>query len=103
MRRSGASFSGEFVLNKMAMAMAGDVEVMVPLEGLVDNKVELGKLQKDKLKLESDIGYLERKLVDPNYTSRAPPSTCSTRTGRSWPSWKAALAKLLDAIDRLKN
>src|SRR6478672_9200450 len=71
-RRSGASFSGEYVLNKMAIAMAGDVEVMVPLEGLVDNKVELAKLAKDRLKLEGDIAYVEKKLVDPNYTSRAP-------------------------------
>ena len=42
-RRSGASFSGEFVLSKTAMAMAGDVEVMVPLEGLVDPKAELAQ------------------------------------------------------------
>src|ERR671927_510338 len=46
-RRSGASFSGEFVLNKTAMAMGGDVEVMVPLEGLVDPNAEREKLLKD--------------------------------------------------------
>ena len=58
MRRSGASFSGEFVLSKTAMAMAGDVEVMVPLEGLVDPKAELAKLQKDQVKMQGDIAYL---------------------------------------------
>src|SRR6185436_9906283 len=50
-RRSGASFSGEFVLSKTAMAMAGDVEVMVPLEGLVDTKAEINKLAKERVKL----------------------------------------------------
>ncbi len=84
-RRSGASFSGEFVLSKTAMAMAGDVEVMVPLEGLVDPKAELAKLQKDQVKIETDIAYLERKLGDPNYL-RARPRRWSRRTRRSWPS-----------------
>jgi valyl-tRNA synthetase len=101
-RRSGASFSGEFVLNKMAIAMAGDVEVMVPIEGLVDNKVELGKLLKDKIKLESDIAYVEKKLVDPNYTSRAP-AVVVEKDKAKLAEWKTALAKLLEAIERLKK
>jgi valyl-tRNA synthetase len=101
-RRSGASFSGEFVLAKTAVTMAGDVEVMVPLEGLVDNKAELGKLIKDKLKLESDIAYVEKKLVDPNYTSRAP-AVVVEKDKAKLAEWKAALAKLLEAIDRLKK
>jgi valyl-tRNA synthetase len=100
-RRSGASFSGEFVLARTAVAMAGDVEVMVPLEGLVDNKAELGKLIKDKLKLESDIAYVEKKLVDPNYTSRAP-AVVVEKDKAKLAEWKAALAKLQAAIDRLK-
>src|SRR6478609_4409339 len=101
-RRSGASFSGEYVLNKMAIAMAGDVEVMVPIEGLVDNKAELNKLTKDRLKLESDIAYVEKKLVDPNYTSRAP-AVVVEKDKAKLAEWKTALAKLLEAIDRLKS
>jgi len=50
-RRSGASFSGEFSLDNIATAMAGDVEVMVPLEGIVDPEAERDKLDKDRAKL----------------------------------------------------
>ena len=46
-RRSGASLSGEFVLGQTAMAMAGDVEVMVPLEGIVDPAAEKAKLREE--------------------------------------------------------
>src|SRR3954453_12126659 len=101
-RRSGASFSGEFVLSKTAMAMAGDVEVMVPLEGLVDPKVEMAKLQKDKLKADSDIAYLKRKLADPNYLSRAPAEVVDKDKAKL-AELEAALAKLVVAIDRLKK
>ena len=95
MRRSGASFSGEFVLNKTAMAMAGDVEVMVPLEGLVDPKAELAELEKDQVKMQGDSTTC--KASSPTRTSsRARRPRCSTRTGRGWPSSKPALAKIDD-------
>ena len=101
-RRTGASFSGEFVLNKTATAMAGDVEVMVPLEGLVDTKAELNKLVKEKLKLEGDIAYYKKKLEDPNYLSRAPLEVIDKDKAKL-AEMEAALAKLVIAIDRLKK
>ncbi|HXU01036.1 MAG TPA: valine--tRNA ligase [Polyangia bacterium] len=101
-RRSGASFSGEFVLNKTATAMAGDVEVMVPMEGLVDTKAEMAKLVKERVKSESDIAYYKKKLSDPNYLSRAPLEVIDKDKARL-AEMEAALAKLLVAIDRLKK
>ncbi|HEY5452590.1 MAG TPA: valine--tRNA ligase [Polyangia bacterium] len=101
-RRTGASFSGEFVLNKTATAMAGDVEVMVPLEGLVDTKAELNKLVKEKVKLEGDIAYYKKKLEDPNYLSRAPLEVIDKDKAKL-AEMEAALAKLVIAIDRLKK
>ena len=37
-RRAGSSLGGEFSLDSVATALAGDVEVMVPLDGVVDAK-----------------------------------------------------------------
>ena len=48
-RRSGGS--GEYTVGQTAMAMAGDVEVIVPLEGLIDNAAEKVKLEKQRDKL----------------------------------------------------
>jgi valyl-tRNA synthetase len=100
-RRSGASFSGEFVLKKTATAMAGDVEVMVPMDGLVDTKAELNKLAKEKVKLDGDIGYYKKKLADPNYLSRAPLEVIDKDKAKL-AEMEAALAKLVIAMDRLK-
>jgi valyl-tRNA synthetase len=71
-RRSGASFSGEYQLAKTAMMMAGDVEVIVPLEGLVDFDAEADRLKKQIAKLEKSRDYLKAKLGDKNFTDRAP-------------------------------
>jgi valyl-tRNA synthetase len=71
-RRTGSSFSGEFSLDQIATALAGDVEVMVPLEGLVDPEAERGKLEKDLAKLVKDRDYLDKKLKNPAFVERAP-------------------------------
>ncbi|HVR03928.1 MAG TPA: valine--tRNA ligase, partial [Polyangia bacterium] len=66
-RRSGASFSGEFSLDNTAMLMAGDVEVMVPLDGLVDADAERDKLHKELGKVKTDCDYLTKKLSNAKF------------------------------------
>src|SRR5450432_3297481 len=93
-RRSGASFSGEFSLDNIATAMAGDVEVMVPLEGLVDPDAERDKLDKDLAKLKGDRDYLARKLSNPKFVERAPLDVLDKD--------RAKLAELNAAIEKLE-
>jgi valyl-tRNA synthetase len=93
-RRTGASFSGEFSLDNIATAMAGDVEVMVPLEGIVDAGEEREKLEKDLAKLESDREYLEKKLANPKFVERAPLEVLDKD--------RAKLAELVTAILKLR-
>ena len=54
-RRSGANLSGEYVIGQTAMAIAGDVEVVVPLEGIVDpnflSRAPAEVLEKDRARL----------------------------------------------------
>jgi valyl-tRNA synthetase len=99
-RRSGASFSGEYVLSQTAMTMAGDVEVMIPLEGIVDSKAEKAKLEKDRAKLERDRAHLQKKLDDPNFVSRAPIEVLDKDRARL-AEIEAAIAKIDLALLRL--
>jgi valyl-tRNA synthetase len=99
-RRSGASFSGEFQVGKTAMLMAGDVEVIVPLEGLVDSGDEKARLEKEKAKLDKTIAYLEKKLGDPKFTERAPLDVVE-KARAELAEAKEALAKILAALGRL--
>jgi valyl-tRNA synthetase len=92
-RRSGASFSGEFSLDNIATAMAGDVEVMVPLDGIVDPGDEREKLDKDLAKLVNDRDYLAKKLSNPKFVERAPLEVLDKD--------RAKLAELNAAIDKL--
>jgi valyl-tRNA synthetase len=99
-RRSGASFSGEYVLSQTAMTMAGDVEVIIPLEGLVDNQAEKTRLEKEKSKLEKDAAHLRKKLADPNFVNRAPPEVLDKDRARL-AELEAGIAKIDVALLRL--
>jgi valyl-tRNA synthetase len=55
-----------------AAAVAGDLTVFVPLEGIIDFDVEIKRLERAKGKLEKDIATLERKLSDENFVKKAP-------------------------------
>jgi valyl-tRNA synthetase len=92
-RRTGQSFGGDFILDQLATALAGDVEVMVPLEGLVDTGAEKQKLEKDRAKLVSDRDYLAKKLNNPKFVERAPAEVLDKD--------RAKLAELETALQRL--
>ena len=55
-----------------AIAVLGDAEVILPLEGLIDKEVELARLRKTYADLDRQIGPLKAKLANEGFVSRAP-------------------------------
>ena len=82
------------------MAMAGDVEVMVPLEGLVDTEAELDKLEKDRQAREGLALLRSEARRSELHVARA------ARGARQGPAElaeaEAGLAKMQVALGRLK-
>jgi valyl-tRNA synthetase len=54
------------------MALFGDLEVRVPMAGLVDIAAELSRLDKEIDKVQADLVRLEGKLTNSNFIERAP-------------------------------
>jgi len=72
-RRSGSGTVPPHLHGPSATTMAGDVEVVVPLEGLVDRSAELAKLKKERESRAADRDYLKRKLENQRYIANAKP------------------------------
>jgi valyl-tRNA synthetase len=53
-------------------ALAGGVEVAMPLEGLIDFAQERARLEREQTKLQEEAGKIEAQLANPNFASRAP-------------------------------
>jgi valyl-tRNA synthetase len=48
------------------------MEILIPLEGLIDKEAELQRLDKEMAKLEKTIKQSNGKLSNENYTAKAP-------------------------------
>ncbi len=55
-----------------AMALVGDLKLLVPLAGLIDVDAELKRLDKEIGKVQADLGKAEGKLGNPKFVGGAP-------------------------------
>ncbi len=55
-----------------ATAICGNLELLIPLEGVIDLEQEIARLKKNLEKLEIQRSKIKAKLDNPNYISRAP-------------------------------
>lgn len=55
-----------------AVQVAGDVQIVVPLKGLVNVEEEEKRLLKEIAKADKDIEFLSGKLENPDFVGRAP-------------------------------
>ncbi|ASQ45304.1 valine--tRNA ligase [Legionella clemsonensis] len=55
-----------------ASAIVGELELLIPMAGLIDKNAELARLQKELIKLDKDISLAENKLGNPKFTDNAP-------------------------------
>ncbi len=53
--------------------VSGELQVLLPIEGLVDLAALRGRLQKDLAKAEKEIKGLAGRLANPSFAGKAPP------------------------------
>ncbi len=59
---------------KAATQVAGDIEVLLPLAGLIDLEEEEKRLQKEIAKAEKDTAFFRKKLSNEKFLANAPPA-----------------------------
>lgn len=80
-----------------ASAVVGDVEVFVPLAGVIDLDVERQRLQKEIGGLEKALGGLEKKLGNEAFLKNAPADVVETERARQ-AEYQTTLAKLQENL-----
>jgi valyl-tRNA synthetase len=55
-----------------SLQVAGDVQIYVPLRGIVNVEEEEKRLAKEIAKFDKDIDFLAKKLENPSFVERAP-------------------------------
>ncbi|HXV20174.1 MAG TPA: valine--tRNA ligase [Desulfuromonadales bacterium] len=67
---------------KAATQVAGDVEILLPLAGLIDVDAEVARLAKEIAKVEKDVELFERKLTNEAFVAKAPPEVLEKDRGK---------------------
>jgi len=83
-----------------ATALVGNMEILVPMAGLIDKDAELARLNKEATKLEQNIGKLEVKLSNPAFVDKAPAEVVEKERGIVAEN-KIALEKLNEQIAKI--
>jgi valyl-tRNA synthetase len=78
-----------------AMALVGEMQVLIPMAGLIDKDAELKRLDKEIARLEGDVSRTQAKLANPSFVDKAPATVVQKERERT--------AESLAAIDKLRR
>ena len=78
-----------------ATALAGDLEILVPMAGLIDTDAELARLAKEIDKMEKDRSRVEGKLANPSFVDKAPDAVVAKE--------REKLETLQQALEKLRQ
>jgi len=78
-----------------ATGLVGDMQILVPMSGLIDKDAEIARLDKEIDRREKDKARVEGKINNPKFVDRAPPEIVQKE--------KDKLPEIESAIEQLKN
>ena len=80
-----------------ATQLHGDVEILVPLAGLIDKAAEAARLEKEIAKLEKNLAGINGKLSNAKFVDNAPKEIVDTERERARNN-EAAIAALNEKL-----
>ncbi|PIE41329.1 MAG: valine--tRNA ligase [Gammaproteobacteria bacterium] len=83
-----------------ATQLVGNMEVLVPMAGLIDVEAEVARLNKEIEKLSNDVSRVEKKLSNPNFVDKAPAAVVDKEKAKMEDA-KSALSKLQEQKNKI--
>jgi len=84
-----------------ALALVGEMKLLIPMAGLIDQEAELKRLAKAIGKLQADLEWTRNKLANPNFIDKAPPAVVQKERDKVTEQ-EAALAKLREQTEKIQ-
>ena len=85
-----------------AIALVGEMKVLIPLAGLIDKEAELSRLQKEIDKLNGEVKRLNGKLSNANFVDRAPEAVVQKERDKLAEA-ESALSNLQEQAEKIKD
>ncbi|MFZ5724211.1 MAG: valine--tRNA ligase [Pseudomonadota bacterium] len=84
-----------------ATQLVGDMEILVPMAGLIDKKAEVARLGKEIERLRGEVARADGKLKNPAFVDKAPPDVVAQARAKL-DEQRAALARLEEQVEKIK-
>ena len=84
-----------------ATALVGELEILIPMAGLIDKKEESARLNREIIKLAKDTERAELKLQNPSFVDKAPADVVEKERGRL-NELKTMLQKLHEQLEKIE-
>lgn len=84
-----------------ATALAGKMEILIPMAGLIDVEQEMARLNKEKEKLEKEQQRISSKLSNKNFTDKAPEAVVN-KEKEKLEEVESTLGKVAEQIKQLE-
>ena len=84
-----------------AAALVGEAKLLVPMAGMIDAPAEIARLERQRGKLESDLGKTRAKLDRPSFVENAPAEVVDKERRRA-EELKGALSSLDEQLERIR-
>jgi valyl-tRNA synthetase len=84
-----------------AIALVGEMKVLIPMAGLIDKDAELKRLSKEIGKLEADLERTRKKLENPNFVGKAPPAVVQKERDKI-AQQQTVIAKLQEQVTKIQ-
>jgi len=85
-----------------AIALVGEMKVLIPLAGLIDKEAELTRLQKEIDKFNGEVKRLNGKLSNANFVDRAPEAVVQKERDKLTEA-ESALSNLQEQAEKIKD
>jgi valyl-tRNA synthetase len=84
-----------------AIALLGELRLLIPMKGLIDKDAELARLEKEIQRIEKDLPRVEGKLADPAFAAKAPPQVVEKERSKL-ADMRSSLLQLKEQAGRIR-
>ena len=84
-----------------ATQLVGEMEILIPMAGLIDKEAEIGRLSKEIGKLRQEAQRCEGKLKNPSFAEKAPAAVVD-KEREKLNEYRSALARLEEQLEKIK-
>ncbi len=84
-----------------ATALCGEMNILIPLAGLIDKDAETARLNKEIEKIKKGLSGLEGRLNNPSFTDKAPANVVD-QVRKQAEEQTAALSQLVQQLEKIK-